>query len=98
MIRRRIVCGWNRKQISIFTRVQRGDLLHISSTIVQAEINSNSNRELKLRLEEMAGNASEVIQIGKDQILRADELQGLGFHYFDALHIACAETAGVDVF
>lgn len=72
--------------------------MHLSSTIVQVEINNNSNRELKLRLQEIAGAANEFIGVEQEQILRADELQNLGFRFSDALHLACAETAGSDVF
>jgi predicted nucleic acid-binding protein len=33
-----------------------------------------------------------------DLVLRTSELMGLGFRNFDALHVACAELAGADVF
>ena len=46
----------------------------------------------------MASTASEFIGIEQAQIIRADELQKLGFRFSDALHLACAETAGADVF
>ena len=84
--------------LSILTRIENGEILSISSTVVQTEINNNSNQELKLRLQELVSDATEFITVGKEQINRADALQKLGFHLFDALHLACAETAGVDVF
>ncbi len=84
--------------LSILTRIENGEILSISSTVVQTEINNNSNQELKLRLQELVSDATEFITVGKEQIDRADALQKLGFHLFDALHLACAETAGVDVF
>jgi len=73
-------------------------LLHLSSIIVRVEINNNSNRERRLRLEEIASTATEFIEIEEEQFLRADELQKLSFRFFDALHLACAEAAGSDVF
>ena len=80
------------------TRVENGELLSVSSTVVQTEINNNPNQELKLRLQELASAASEFIIVEDKQLLRSYELQKIGFHPFDALHIACAETAGADLF
>jgi predicted nucleic acid-binding protein len=84
--------------LSILTRVENGGLLSVSSTVVQTEINNNSNQEIRLRLQELGNAATEFVKVEKEQIERADALQDLGFHLFDALHIACAETAGADVF
>lgn len=84
--------------LSVMTRVENGELLSVSSTVVQTEINNNSNQELKLRLQELASAASEFITVEDKQLLRSYELQKIGFHPFDALHIACAETAGADLF
>ncbi len=83
---------------SILTRIENGEILSISSTVVQTEINNNSNQELQLRLQELVSDATEFITVGKKQINRADALQKLGFHLFDALHLACAETAGASIF
>jgi len=84
--------------LSVMTRVENGELLSVSSTVVQTEINNNPNQELKLRLQELASAASEFIIVEDKQLLRSYELQKIGFHPFDALHIACAETAGADLF
>jgi len=84
--------------LSVMTRVENGELLSVSSTVVQTEINNNPNQELKLRLQELASAASEFIVVEDKQLLRSYELQKIGFHPFDALHIACAETAGADLF
>lgn len=84
--------------LSVMTRVENGELLSVSSTVVQTEINNNPNQELKLRLQELATAASEFIIVEDKQLLRSYELQKIGFHPFDALHIACAETAGADLF
>ncbi len=84
--------------LSILMRVENGELLSISSTVVQTEINNNSNQELRLRLQELVSGATHLVRVEKEQIRRADELQQLGFHLFDALRLACAETADVDVF
>jgi predicted nucleic acid-binding protein len=35
---------------------------------------------------------------GEREMLRAEQLEGMGFREFDALHLASAEGAGVDIF
>ena len=84
--------------LSILTRVENGELSSVSSTVVQTEINNNSNQELRLRLQELGNAATEFVRVEQEQIERADALQKLGFHLFDALHLACAETAGASIF
>ena len=46
----------------------------------------------------LSGFIQENIEIGDKEAKRADELQKEGFQLFDALHIACAESAKADVF
>ena len=84
--------------LSILTRVENGEVSSVSSTVVQTEINNNSNQELRLRLQELGNAATEFVRVEQEQIERADALQKLGFHLFDALHLACAETAGASIF
>jgi len=38
------------------------------------------------------------VVIGDVEVERAGQLEALGFHDFDALHLACAESGGADVF
>jgi predicted nucleic acid-binding protein len=40
----------------------------------------------------------QIIETGDEEAQRARELQQEGFQTFDALHIACAESANVDIF
>ena len=83
--------------LTVLKRVGYGQLLLIGSTAIQAEIDRNRDQELKARLQQIAETATEFVFVGEDQVQRAHDLQALGFHFFDALHIACAETAGADV-
>jgi predicted nucleic acid-binding protein len=46
----------------------------------------------------LSGFIQENIEIGEKEEHRAMELQAKGFQVFDALHIACAESAKADVF
>lgn len=36
--------------------------------------------------------------VGELEIARAQQLESMGFHAFDALHLACAESGDADVF
>ena len=46
----------------------------------------------------MAAMRSNYIVLGSPQVLRAKELNALGFGSMDALHVACAEIDNCDVF
>jgi predicted nucleic acid-binding protein len=41
---------------------------------------------------------SETIHVESDEVVRSQELEKLGFHTIDALHLACAESGHADVF
>jgi len=83
--------------LTVLEQVGHGQLLLIGSTVIQAEIDRNSDQELKASLQQLAEAATEFVLVGEEQVQRASGLQRLGFHFFDALHIACAESAGADV-
>ena len=46
----------------------------------------------------LSGFIKEVVEVNEKEVKRAKELQKEGFQVFDALHIACAESAKADVF
>ena len=46
----------------------------------------------------MAGIADRVVRVGEKEVHRAEQLEEMGFCEFDALHLACAESAGANVF
>ena len=72
-------------------------MLSIGSTAIQAEINKNQDQEHKARLQQLSDCAGESILVGQEQVQRANDLRKLGFHFFDALHLACAEAADADI-
>ena len=49
--------------LSVLTRVENGELLCVSSTVIQTEINNNSNQELKSRLEDLVGHTNEFVSV-----------------------------------
>ncbi len=82
---------------SILRRLENDELIGVGSTAVLTEIDNNRDQERKARLQKLASTATTFVRVEKEQTQRAAELQKLGFHFFDALHIACAEAAGADV-
>lgn len=82
---------------TILKRIEYGKLNNVGSTAIQAEIGRNPEGERKAELHRISDLASEFVMVENSQIDRTSDLQKLGFHFFDALHIACAETAEADV-
>lgn len=75
-----------------------GDFTLVSSPVLRAEINNNSDplrRELAL---EILSVAEEDILLTESAKNRAEEFEESGFQPIDALHLACAEAASVDYF
>jgi predicted nucleic acid-binding protein len=46
----------------------------------------------------LSGLIRQSVEVGEAEVKRAKDLQKQGFQAFDSLHLACAETAKVDVF
>lgn len=82
---------------SILRRVELNEWVSVSSEAVQNEINGDPSLSRRARVQENADLAKRFVVVEIEQLTRADELQNLGFGPFDALHIACAEHAEVDV-
>ena len=57
-----------------------------------------SNPDRLRRVREMLADVSRWVQIEEADIVRGEELEALGFGDFDALHLACAERGGAEVF
>ena len=78
----------------ILAQVEAGDLIWIGSEVVEYEISQNPDPERALKAMLLAAYAGVRVSIGADERARAGELELLGFTGFDALHLACAESAG----
>jgi predicted nucleic acid-binding protein len=70
----------------------------VSSEAVILEASKCSDIERKQKVFEFVELAKEKINVSEITEKRAKELQKIGFDPLDALHIACAEEAKVDVF
>lgn len=74
-----------------------GELAWVSSEVVTLEISRTADPERRRRVASLAAMAGSVISVEPGDRERARSLAAEGFGAFDALHIACAERAGVDV-
>ena len=69
----------------------------ISSSILQFEINQNPDLDQRVSLTTLLQLEHQTVFVGGQEILRGEELEGLGFKKLDALHIACAESGNADI-
>jgi len=66
--------------------------------VLKDEIEQTPDTQKLSRVKLLSGLIQESIEISEKEINRAMQLQKEGFQVFDSLHIACAESAQVDVF
>ena len=82
----------------ILEKFRKREWVWISSEVLIYEIEQTVNTERKERLLLLAQEANQTIEISEKTLDRAEMLSSLGFGEYDALHMAAAETAKVDVF
>lgn len=82
----------------ILAQVQKGEVTWSSSEVVKLEVIQNPDAERVRRVNLLLQGAHEEIIYDTAEQLRATELEALGFHAFDAMHLACAESGQVDYF
>jgi len=84
--------------LAILSRIEKGEWTWIGSEVLTDEIEQTPDTQKLSRAKLLSGFIRENIEIGEKEAKRAKELQEHGFQLFDALHLACAESAQVDVF
>ena len=82
----------------ILQRVADGGVQWLGSSVLEFEIGRMSNSERLRRIREMLTDVSRWVQVEETDSARGEELEALGFGDFDALHLACAERGGAEVF
>jgi predicted nucleic acid-binding protein len=82
----------------ILAHVHRGEWRWIGSEVLTHEVSRNPDTERRRRVQVLVASAAESIVLDEQIEQRGTELETLGFAAFDALHLACAEHAAVDVF
>jgi len=81
----------------ILRRMRVGHVQWVSSEALIDEINRNPHLERRLENAALLNLANETIQVNQMTVSRAKNLEAAGYGAFDALHLACAEAAQVDV-
>jgi predicted nucleic acid-binding protein len=82
----------------ILGRCEAGEWQWISSAVVEEEVDNTPSRERRSRVRAMLSGVQSVVALTAAAVTRAQALQAMGFRTYDALHLACAEQAAVDVF
>jgi predicted nucleic acid-binding protein len=81
----------------ILRRMHSGEVQWISSEALTDEINRNPNLERRLGNAALLKLANQTVEVDQKTAGRAKDLEAAGSGAFDALHLACAEAAQVDV-
>ena len=82
----------------ILKHCESGEWQWISSAIVEEEVNNTPNRERQRRVKHLLSMAHVIVALTATELERSQAFKAIGFRTYDALHLACAEQAGVDVF
>jgi predicted nucleic acid-binding protein len=82
----------------ILCSVREGRIHWVSSSVLEVEVHRDPNEERRQDTVAILGYASETVEASPVDAARAQDPQRLGFSAFDALHLACAESAGAAVF
>ena len=81
----------------ILEHCEAGAWQWISSAVVEEEVNNTPDSERRQRVRNMLRAAHVTVALTDTGIERARDIKALGFRTYDALHLACAEQASVDV-
>lgn len=82
----------------ILQRCEASEWQWISSAVVEDEVNKTPDRDRRQRVTSILSGAHVFIALTATEVKRAQAFKTFGFRTYDALHLACAEQAGVDVF
>jgi len=82
----------------ILNRIHSGSWRLIGSEVIDFEIDQSRDLQRADRVRQVAGIAHRIVRVGEKEVHRAEQLEEMGFREFHALHLACAESAGADVF
>ena len=83
--------------ITILKHVETGDWTWINSSVVLFEINQTPNLDRKNRLLKLCDKASDIVRLDEEIYVISENLKKAGFRSYDALHLACAKKASVDI-
>lgn len=83
--------------LGIMQLARLGELALIGSEVLDLESSQNPDTDRRRKVEAFLSAATSKVSVGEGERQRGRDLESLGFQAFDALHIACAESAGAEV-
>ena len=84
--------------LMILAQFEAGDWEWISSDMLDWEIGKTPDPERLRRVRSLVAHAHHFVPVGDSEIERASEFEAWGITGYDALHLACAESGGAEVF
>lgn len=84
--------------LAILAQIENGEWDWVGSDVLEDEVEQMPDTQKLSRVGLFLNFIAEEVSIGDKEIKRAKNLEKKGFQLFDALHIACAESAKVDIF
>ena len=84
--------------LMILTQCEVGAWEWLGSEVLEWEISQMPDPERLRRVGSLVDSANRVVPIGPAEIARAQRIETWGIAAYDALHLACAESGGADVF
>jgi predicted nucleic acid-binding protein len=82
----------------ILQKLHRHEWEWVGSEVLVYELGQTVDMERRERLLLLAGQSHHVVEITEEILKRAEKLEASGFDSYDAIHLASAEQAKVDVF
>lgn len=84
--------------ILILSRLQKGDWHWLGSEVLHFEIEQIPDLERSTRVGVLLRAVHSTVRLENRVVKRGQEMQDMGFHAMDALHLASAEVGNADVF
>ena len=84
--------------LALLEQVQEGRCILVGSQVLDLENGKNPDSKRKNEIEDCLKLAKVYVEVGQQEVDRANELQSFGLKSYDALHLACAESAKADIF
>ena len=83
---------------TILNYCSTGQWLWFGSEVLEFEVDNTPNLSQRFKVKLRLSHLYQTVRVGSIENSRGLQLEILGFKWFDALHLACAESANVDVF
>jgi len=84
--------------LAVIAECETADWEWISSEVIELEVSRIPDAERRRRVQMLASHSHRSVVVKQMEMKRAQEFEGWGIPAYDALHLACAESGGADVF